>query len=170
MSGPRLASYLSHTECPPTQSDARVARGLVANASVGINAPIRAVWDALVNPEVISQYMFGTTVVSEWKKGSPIVWRGTWKGRAYEDRGTILELAAEHVLSYSHYSPLSGLPDVPENYHNVTVELSQSGKGTTVSLSQDNNPTEEARDHSQRNWEMMLSGLKKLLEGGQQKG
>jgi len=34
-----------------------------------------------------------------------------------------------------------------------------------VSLSQDNNTTEQARDHSQKNWEVMLTGLKRLLEG-----
>ena len=169
MSGPRPASYLSHTEGSAEPGDDGVARGLVAKASSKIDAPIRVVWDAFVNPEVISQYMFGTTVVSEWKKGSPIVWKGTWKGRAYEDKGTILELATERILRYSHYSPLSGLPDVPENYHNVTVELSRSGKSTVVSLSQDNNPTEEARDHSQKNWETMLSGLKKLLEDNRRK-
>jgi uncharacterized protein YndB with AHSA1/START domain len=36
---------------------------------------------------------------------------------------------------------------------------------TTVLLSQDNNKTEDARQHSENNWTMMLSELKKLLEG-----
>jgi len=142
-----------------------MVRGLVASARVGIDAPIATVWDALVNPKVIKQYMFGTDVVSEWKEGSRITWRGAWQGRAYEDKGEILELKAGRLISYSHYSPLSGLADAPENYHVVTIELSAKGGGTAVSLSQDNNPTEEARLHSQRNWEAMLLSLKKLLEG-----
>jgi uncharacterized protein YndB with AHSA1/START domain len=141
-----------------------VTKGLVAKASIKISAPVSKVWDALVNPEVIRQYMFGTTVVSDWKKGSPIVWKGVWKGKAYEDKGTILELTAERLLSYTHYSPLSGLPDAPDSYHSVTIKLSRSGEGTTLSLSQDNNPTEAARGHSQKNWEAMLDGLKRLLE------
>jgi hypothetical protein len=33
-----------------------------------------------------------------------------------------------------------------------------------VSLSQDNNATEEARGHSEKNWAMMLDELKKLVE------
>jgi hypothetical protein len=33
-----------------------------------------------------------------------------------------------------------------------------------VTLTQDNNPTEEARRHSEENWSMMLDGLKKLVE------
>jgi hypothetical protein len=34
----------------------------------------------------------------------------------------------------------------------------------TVSLSQDSNLTEKARDHSEKNWRMMLGSLKTLLE------
>jgi uncharacterized protein YndB with AHSA1/START domain len=141
-----------------------VGRGLVASARATINAPIAEVWDALVNPEVIRQYMFGATVVSEWKKGSPIVWKGVWQGRPYEDKGRILEFKPERIISYTHYSPLSGLPDVPANYHTVTVELLPKGKTTLVTLSQDNNPTAEAHEHSKKNWETMLAGLKKMLE------
>jgi hypothetical protein len=108
--------------------------------------------------------MSGTDVVSEWKEGSPITWKGEWEGKQFEDRGVILRIKPERVLRYSHFSPLSGVPDTPENYHTVTIELSGEGEYTRVSLSQDNNPTGQARDHSQKNWEMMLSGLKQVLE------
>jgi uncharacterized protein YndB with AHSA1/START domain len=141
-----------------------MTKGLVASARTTINAPVATVWNALVNPEVIKQYMFGTNVVSEWKKGSAIAWKGIWQGKTYEDKGTILELRPERTLRYSHFSPLSGVPDVPENYHTVTIELSREGNSTIVSLSQDNNPTEEAQSHSEKNWTMMLMSLKKLLE------
>jgi len=136
----------------------------VARASTTIDAPLAKVWDALVNPETIRRYMFGTTVASEWKKGSPIVWKGQWKGKAYEDKGVILELEPERRLRYTHFSPLSGAPDVPESYHKVTVDLSVEGGRVRVALSQDNNPTAEAREHSERNWAAMLASLKKLLE------
>ena len=143
-----------------------MAKGRVASARVTISAPVAEVWDALVNPEIIKQYMFGTTVVSDWREGSTIVWKGLWKGKAYEDKGTILRLEPRRVISYNHFSPLAGLADVPENYHIVTTRLSQNGDGTSVSLSQDNNTTEEARVHSERNWKAMLDGLKELLEKG----
>lgn len=57
-----------------------------------------------------------------------------------------------------------GKPDVPENYHTVTIELTSDGAQTTVTLSQDNNATEEAREHSEKNWQMMIDSLKKILE------
>ncbi len=139
-------------------------KGLIAKTSISINAPVGRVWDALINPELIGQYMFGTSVISDWKQGSPIAWKGEWQGKKYEDRGVILKLKPERLIQYSHFSPLSGKPDLPENYHTVTVELVSDGAETTVSLSQDNNPTEQAREHSEKNWKMMLASLKKLLE------
>ena len=140
------------------------SKGLIARASININAPITKVWDSLVNPEKIKQYMFGTNAVSYWKEGSSIVWKGEWEGKKYEDKGVILKLEPGRMIRYSHFSPLTGQPDLPENYHTVTIELSGKGKQTQVSLLQDNNATEEARDHSEKTWNMMLEGMKKLLE------
>jgi len=139
-------------------------KGLIANASTTIIAPSAELWQALVTPAAIKEYMFGTTVTSDWVVGSPIVWKGEWQGRAYEDKGIILQVVPERVLEYSHFSPLAGVPDVPENYHIVTVELSPDGERTRVALSQDNNPTEQAREHSEKNWGMMLAALKQFLE------
>ena len=137
---------------------------LTANASTTVKASRNKVWDALVNPVAIKEYMFGAEVESEWRKGSPIVWRGTWKGKPYEDKGEVLVIEPEKKLQYTHFSPMSGDPDKPEFYHTVTVELQDTGQATRLSLSQDNNPTIEARDHSAKNWTMMLEGLKKFVE------
>jgi uncharacterized protein YndB with AHSA1/START domain len=139
-------------------------RGLVAKVSRRVEAPVDHVWEALVTPEKIKEYMFGATVKSDWKPGSPISWKGEWKGAPYEDKGKILQIEPHHRLSYSHFSPLTGQPDKPENYHTVTIELSPDPSGTLVTLSQDNNTTEEARSHSEQNWKTMLDGLKKVVE------
>jgi uncharacterized protein YndB with AHSA1/START domain len=139
-------------------------QGLIASVSTTITAASADVWQALVTPAAIKQYMFGTTVTSDWVVGSPISWKGEWQGRAYEDKGIILQVVPERVLEYSHFSPLAGVPDVPENYHVVTVELSPDGERTRVALSQDNNPTEQAREHAEKNWIGMLAGLKAFLE------
>jgi hypothetical protein len=47
----------------------------------------------------------------------------------------------------------------------LVYELEEHGQKTRVSLSQDNNANEEAAEHSQANWEKMLSGLKQVVEG-----
>jgi uncharacterized protein YndB with AHSA1/START domain len=141
-----------------------MTKGSIARVTTTIAAPLEKVWSAFVTPETIKQYMFGTTVVSDWRPGSPIVWTGEWQGKAYEDKGVILRLEPERVLEYTHFSPLSGLPDAPDSYHTVKIELSEEAGGTRIALSQDNNATDESRQHSEKNWQMMLDGLKRLLE------
>ena len=137
---------------------------LIAKATTNISAPRSEVWDALVTPASIKQYMFGSDVTSDWEEGSPITFKGEWQGRAYEDKGVVKRVDPGRFVQYTHYSPLSGLPDVPENYHTVTIELMDAGDKTRVVLTQDNNRDEEERAHSEKNWEMMLGGLKKFVE------
>ena len=90
-------------------------KNLTARATIAIDSPCGPVWKALVTPADIRQYMFGTDVVSDWKVGSPIVWKGEWQGSRFEDKGVILQSDPEHVLQYIHISPLSGLPDKPDS-------------------------------------------------------
>lgn len=109
----------------------------------------------------------GSKVETDWTPGSPIVWRGEYEGKKYEDKGEILEVEPGRRLKMSHFSPLGGQDDVPENYHTLVYELESAGeRRTPISLSQDNNPTEEAAEHSRANWETMLSGLKQVVESG----
>lgn len=136
----------------------------VAKATTMINAPASKVWDAITKPELIKQYLFGTEVVSDWKVGSPIVYRGEWQGKPFEDKGKIIQMEREKSLVSTHYSPLSGVPDVPENYHTVAYHLAEKDGKTEVTITQDNNASEEEKSHSEQNWNQVLQSLKKLLE------
>src|SRR3954451_22666550 len=136
----------------------------IAKTEIKIESPVSRVWDALVNPDRIKEYMFGTNVTTDWKEGSPII----WKGKQYEDKGLVRKVQPERMLEYTHFSPLAGQPDKPENYHTVTVELAAHNGHTHLKLSQDNNSNEEAGAHSEENWKMMLTSMKKLLERSEQ--
>ncbi len=138
---------------------------LTAKATTTIHAPASKVWQALVNPEIIKQYLFNTDVISDWKVGSPIIYRGEWQGRTFEDKGQILKIEPEKLLMSTHWSPLAGVPDTPENYHTVAYTLSAKGNSTDVTITQDNNASEEEKEHSEQNWRTVLAGMKKLLEG-----
>jgi len=143
-----------------------MAKGLTATATATVDAARGRVWQALVDPAAIKQYMFGANVISDWHEGSPIVWRGEWKGKPYEDKGVILHVQPNEKLEYTHYSPLTGKPDVPDSYHTVTVTLTGEGAQTRVTIAQDNNADDEARRHSEDNWNTMLGGLRKYVERG----
>ena len=136
----------------------------IARAETEIEAPASRVWEALTDPEQIEQFMFGSRVTTDWKPGSSIVWKGEYEGKPYEDKGEILEFEPERRLRMTHFSPMSGNEDVPENYHTLTYELEARNGSTRVSLTQDGNDTHEAAEHSQANWEKMLSSLKATVE------
>jgi uncharacterized protein YndB with AHSA1/START domain len=135
-----------------------------AKATITINASTSQVWDALTKPELIKQYLFGTEVTTDWQVGSPITYRGVWEGKAYEDKGTVLQHEPGKLLVSTFWSALSGLPDVPENYKTVRYELSPEGDKTRLTITQDNNDSPDEAKHSQQNWQMVLDGMKKLLE------
>ena len=137
----------------------------ISKASITINAPAMKVWDALTKPELIKQYLFGTDVRTDWRVGSPIIYTGIWNGREYKDKGRVLQVEVGKLLVSSFWSSLSGLPDTPENYKTVRYELTAESSGTSLTIIQDNNDSQEEADHSSQNWKMVLEGIKKLLEG-----
>ena len=137
---------------------------ITGKASITINAPTSKVWEALTTPSIIKQYFFGTDAISDWKVGSPLIFKGEWQGKKYEDKGTILESVQQKIFKYNYWSSMSGLEDKPENYVNVTYELSGNNDTTTVTITQENIPDEKMREHSEENWRKVISDLKKLLE------
>ena len=140
-------------------------KGFEAKASVTIDAPRTRVWRALTDPEDVKQYLHGTNLSTDWKVGSPVTWTGEYKGKEYVDKGTVLAVEPERLLRTTHWSSMGGSEDKPENYHTVTYELSGNGNKTTLTLTQDNNPSREAADQmAQNNWRPVLEGLKKVAE------
>lgn len=137
---------------------------LVATSAITINAPKSRVWEALTDAAAAKHYMFGADVRSDWKVGSPITWSGEFEGKAFHDKGEVLQAEAGRLLQYSHFSTQSGQPDQPENYHIVTIGLAGAGDRTELTLRQNNNATEAARRHSEQNWKMMLDSLKQYVE------
>ena len=137
----------------------------IAKATITINAPAPKLWEALTTPDLIKQYLFGTNVTTDWQVDSPIVYEGIWEGKAYRDKGVILQVEPGKLLVSTYWSALSGKPDIPENYQTVRYELATEGKGTRLTIVQDNNATQEDANHSAQNWSRVLAGMKKLLEG-----
>ncbi len=141
-----------------------MSTGLVATSSITITAAPEEVWHALTDPAIIEKYYFGTKVDTDWQVGSPISWSGEYEGKQYRDHGTILELQPGQLLSHTHFSPLGGEEDIPENYHTITYRLEPDDAGTRVTLTQDNNDSYDSVEHSEQNWSTMLEGLRKVVE------
>ena len=138
---------------------------LTSEASIEIAAPAARVWQALTDPAEVKQYYFNTDLLADWRVGGEMTFSGEWNGRPYEDRGTVIDIDAPHHLSYSHWSPLGGQPDTPENRHVLDFTLEECDGQTHLTLTQDNNANEEERAHSTTMWTQMLADLKALIEG-----
>ncbi|MGA8206539.1 MAG: SRPBCC domain-containing protein [Candidatus Dormiibacterota bacterium] len=137
----------------------------VAEKSITIHASADAVWQALTDPEMVRQYMHGTNLETDWQVGSPITWKGEWQGRTYEDKGTVLEVNPRRRLTMTHWSPMAGKADEPDNYHTVTYELAPQDGTTVLTVKQDNNPSQEDADEmAESNWGPVLEGLKAVAE------
>ena len=137
---------------------------ITTSASVRIAAPPQRVWEALTTPAEIKRWFFGVDTETDWRVGSRLVHRGEYKGKPYEDSGEIVEIDPPRRLVHTHWSPMSGLPDRPEHYQRVTWTLDGSDGATTLTVAEDNLPSEEAKAISDQSWPQALRNLRELLE------
>jgi uncharacterized protein YndB with AHSA1/START domain len=136
-----------------------------SSASILVRAPREKIWDAITRPELVKLYFFGTNLVTDWKVGSPLFFRGEWEGKTYEDRGTVLSFEPMRSLSFNYWSGFSGLEDKPELRSILRYDLEAAAGGIQITVRQSNVDTQERADHSAGNWRIVLEGLKKLVEG-----
>lgn len=141
-----------------------MSKKLFVEKSVTIKAPPSKVWQALTDPDLIRQYLFGTHARSDWKKGSPIIYTGEWQGKRYEDKGKIIDIIPEELLHTTYFSSMSGKEDIPDNYANVIYKLEAQDIYTKIIIQQDNIEDESGVAHMKENWGKVLDGMKRLLE------
>jgi len=147
--------------------ESEMAETFVARVSMTIGAPSSKVWDALIDPEKIKQYILASDVVSEWREGSSIVWKSEFQGKPFEIHGTILRLEPQRLLEFDQSRPIFRASQVirSSDYHRVTIELADEGARTHLSLIEHGNATEQELAHSQGGWQLALGNMKALLEG-----
>jgi uncharacterized protein YndB with AHSA1/START domain len=141
---------------------------LIATGSIEVNAPAAKVWEALTNPEIIKEYLFGTETVTDWQVGSTIYFQGRYGDNlehSYRDGGIIKELVAHERLSYTYWSGFSGLEDKPENYSLVTYTLVPKGENVTAfTWAQEGYATQEGYEHAQSGMPAFLQQIKAIME------
>jgi uncharacterized protein YndB with AHSA1/START domain len=145
---------------------------LVVKNTITINAPAAKVWDALVNPDQTKKYMFGCETVSDWKPGSPLLWKGVFDGKELVAvKGTIKAIRPEQYLEYTTIDPNNAtMEDIPENYLTVTYDLKPVNGQTLLTVTQ-GDYSKVADGESRYNeamagggWQSILDQIKKLVE------
>lgn len=137
---------------------------LISKSSIDINASPPRVWEALIKPEIVKEYFFGAVIVTDWKVGNPITFKGEFNGNKYEEKGVLLNVDPNGQLQYSHWSNFDGLPDELENYRTWTFDLNEKNGTTQLSITEDNLPTEKQKKRSDEFWSEALLKIKRLVE------
>lgn len=145
---------------------------LVVTSTITIQAPAAKVWDALTNPEITKKYMFGCAALSDWKPGSPLIWKGSFNGvEMVAVKGTIVRIEPGKSLAYTTIDPNNpSVPDIPENYLTVTYDLSEQNGHTLLTATQGDYCTVAEGDKrydetmAGGGWTPILVQIKELLE------
>lgn len=156
---------MSNSQPPTSQS-------LTITNSIDIHAPASKVWNALTNPEETRKYMFGCEALSDWKEGSPLIWKGNFNGvELIAVKGTITKIRPGHYLEYTVIDPNNPkIPDLPQNYLTVACTLTEANGATTLTATQgDYNTVAEGADRYRHSvegggWQPILDAIKALVE------
>jgi len=140
---------------------------LIVKKSFEIDAPASKVWEILTNPTYTKQYMFGCELLSDWKIGSPVIWKSFLDGKVYV-KGNLLKIESNKFLQFTVFDPNMGVEDIPSNYATVTYDLSSEGNGTKLSISQGDfaGIAEGEKRYNEANfgWDMIFIKMKELAE------
>jgi uncharacterized protein YndB with AHSA1/START domain len=104
---------------------------LTIHHRIDVDATVETLWKVLTDNEFIPQYMFGCLAETDWKIGSPLLWKGKADGNLYV-KGRIVSFEPSHRLVYTVIDPNSGLADVPSNYLTMTCELKSRGTHRSI--------------------------------------
>lgn len=134
--------------------------------SVFINSTPEKVWYTLTDIDEMLQWMgeeLQLQIATTWEQGTPVRITG-FHHEHFENTGIVLECNPPHVLTYTHLSSVSQLPDAPENYCIQTFTLEPKGGGTQLHLLIKQFPTESIFRHLQLYWGVTLRMIKERLE------
>jgi uncharacterized protein YndB with AHSA1/START domain len=128
-----------------------------------IETTAEELWEALTNSEFTTRYWWDTSVISDWKVGSPIslVIKGLTT-----DVGEILEADRPRRLSYTFHHILNERA-LKERPSRVTFVLEPQGELVKLTLTHEGFADDSVVvDGISKGWPAILSSLKSLLETG----
>jgi uncharacterized protein YndB with AHSA1/START domain len=136
--------------------------------SMDVDAPAATLWRVLTERAFIEKYMFGCYAETDWRPGSPLLWKGAADHKLYV-KGHIREIDPPRRLVYTVIDPNAPIADVPENYLVMTYEVKDRGpRRCTLDIAQGNfatvaNGTERYQD-SLNGGDGILTAIKQLAE------
>lgn len=138
--------------------------------SIRIAATQEAVWDALVNPDTIERYMFGSKVKTDWQPGSSMDYFMAMDDQQVKIvHGKIVKVVAPSYFEHTVFpTTWEGMEDKPENHLATIYEIAQVEGGVELTVTQHDFTTvddgEKRYEDAQKGWEVILPKIKKIVE------
>jgi uncharacterized protein YndB with AHSA1/START domain len=127
-------------------------------------APIKKVWSALTEPQIVKQWQYGSDLITDWKVGNPIRFRAEWEGKVFEQWGKVLEFTPNKILKYSLFAPRPELEDKPENYFTMTYILTREKGQIRLEIIQEDTRKGAVQAEPQGEENPVLKNLKTIIE------
>lgn len=138
---------------------------MVKNVSkITFHAPAKKVWEALVRPELVKQWQYGSILITDWKIGSEIRFKSEWNGQLFEQWGKVLEFNPYKSLSYTLFAPRPGLEEKNENYFIMKYVLTENSNSTILEIVQEDGRPGAVQEQPQGEENQILAMLKKCVE------
>ena len=144
--------------------------------SIQIAATPDQVWQALTNREA-GRIWRSADYETDWQPGSAIAITAQIGPKRYRDKGTVLAVDRQTLLTYEFLPRVSGLPDLPESYSVVSFGLVPWDNGTELTVTHTVPPSpvrkgknfeigpESGGKHVMFYWRSTLPLLRDLIEG-----
>ncbi|MFB9799031.1 ArsR/SmtB family transcription factor [Streptomonospora salina] len=137
-------------------------------------------WQALTDPAFIARYFEGGGPSSDWKVGSPVLWKVTADDRQHDWGQEVLEADPPRRLSYSwhgfepemaEHTGMS-LEEIEAHRHErrskVAFDIEPAGSAVKLTVTHDGfDPGSVMLDSISQGWPAILSNMKTLLESGE---
>ena len=144
---------------------------LFVEKSIKINTPASSVWDVLTKPEFTDQWAPEFSggdefhIESDWKLGSPVLWKG--QDGSMIVQGNVTALEPNKFLRFTVFDVRGEKPPVTEE-DGITYELTEQNGETMLRLSQgDFSVMAEGEKYhrlSAEVWDRVLPKVKELAE------
>jgi uncharacterized protein YndB with AHSA1/START domain len=139
---------------------------IMVTRSVVLNTTPERVWEALTHPGMTKQYLYNCEVHCDWRSGSPLRWRGTYRGREVNEEGQILDIIPGRLIKYSGFDRLAAGDNAREGNIYITHEIIPHGRQTRLLTTLEHFEGDESRaEYAAQQWDFeIMPRLQSLVE------
>ena len=132
--------------------------------TVELRADAPSIWRALTDPELTAKYFFACRACSDWEVGSELLYKMEHEGETIVAvRGVILAIEPERFLKCTCIA--AGTEGQEGAETTVTYTLTPKGEVTELAITQGEFADDGGQEKHSESWNIVLTGLKELVEG-----